>query len=384
MSQHFDEQPLPLIEILENERLNANEEALKLLKTIPDDYPVSVVCVCGIYRSGKSSLMNWLLDIDTWSEQRNGFVVGPSINRCTRGIWMWGAPKKSKLPSGEECYVIVLDTEGIGGVESNAQYDARIFSLALLLCSSLIYNSMGSIDEAAISNLSFVAQLSQHIHLTQPTQPSDETGTASNGHDESSGFGKIFPSFTWVIRDFALELVDDDGDELTSLQYLNSALQPKKGFDQSTVERNRVRSMLTSFFAKRQCLTMVRPCNDEIALQQVDNIPLNELRPEFKKALQELQVLVFGNLVPKSVHGKNLNGIMFAVLVESYVTAINNGGIHITYMLMLILMFMLILMLMPTIILILILIRILILLLILILMHKYTHARSANGSYCLG
>ena len=115
------------------------------------------------------------------------------------GIWMWGAPKKSKLPSGEECYVIVLDTEGIGGVESNAQYDARIFSLALLLCSSLIYNSMGSIDEAAISNLSFVAQLSQHIHLTQPTQPSDETGTANNDHDESSGFDKIFPSKNLLI-----------------------------------------------------------------------------------------------------------------------------------------------------------------------------------------
>ena len=207
MSQHFDEQPLPLIEILENERLNANEEALKLLKTIPDDYPVSVVCVCGIYRSGKSSLMNWLLDIDTWSEQRNGFVVGPSINRCTRGIWMWGAPKKSKLPSGEECYVIVLDTEGIGGVESNAQYDARIFSLALLLCSSLIYNSMGSIDEAAISNLSFVAQLSQHIHISNKGEESDgreEVDETTSSQDDSLEFSRIFPSFTWVIRDFAL------------------------------------------------------------------------------------------------------------------------------------------------------------------------------------
>ena len=187
---------LPLISINEDAdsdtNMEVNSDALKILRNLDSNIKVSVVCVCGLYRSGKSALMNWLLDIDTWSEQRNGFVVGPSINRCTRGIWMWGAPKKSKLPSGEECYVIVLDTEGIGGVESNAQYDARIFSLALLLCSSLIYNSMGSIDEAAISNLSFVAQLSQHIHLTQPTQPSDETGTASNGHDESSGFARSY------------------------------------------------------------------------------------------------------------------------------------------------------------------------------------------------
>jgi ribosome biogenesis GTPase A len=52
-----------------------------------------VVCVCGIYRSGKSSLMNWLLGIDTWSSsgaKSSGFTVGPTVNRCTRGIWMWG------------------------------------------------------------------------------------------------------------------------------------------------------------------------------------------------------------------------------------------------------------------------------------------------------
>ena len=171
---------IPLIEINDqgekgSEILAVNHDALKILRGIDSNIKVSVVCVCGIYRSGKSSLMNWLLDIDTWTEKKYGFEVGPSVNRCTRGIWMWGAPKKSKLPSGEECYVIVLDTEGIGGVESNAQYDARIFSLALLLCSSLIYNSMGSIDEAAISNLSFVAQLSQHIHLTQPPQPQEQS-----------------------------------------------------------------------------------------------------------------------------------------------------------------------------------------------------------------
>jgi hypothetical protein len=167
---------IPLIEV-SGEKLSVNQDALEVLRGIPSDHKVSVVCVCGIYRSGKSSLMNWLLDVDTWSPDANkGFTVGPSVNRCTRGIWMWGAPKKSQLPSGEECYVIVLDTEGIGGTESNSQYDARIFSLALLLCSSLIYNSMGSIDEAAISNLSFVAQLSQHIHISNKEGDGKEVG----------------------------------------------------------------------------------------------------------------------------------------------------------------------------------------------------------------
>jgi Guanylate-binding protein, N-terminal domain len=96
--------------------------------------------------------------------------------------------------------VVVLDTEGIGGVDSNAQYDARIFSLALLLCSSLIYNSMGSINEATLTQLSFVAQLSSCIRISNKDD--------SDRSDDAINFHKIFPSFTWVIRDFALELVD--------------------------------------------------------------------------------------------------------------------------------------------------------------------------------
>ena len=82
-------QPIPLIEIEGNESLKANPEALDLLRTIDPEHKVCVVCVCGIYRSGKSSLMNWLLGVNTWSKDsesvNKGFTVGPSVNRCTRG-----------------------------------------------------------------------------------------------------------------------------------------------------------------------------------------------------------------------------------------------------------------------------------------------------------
>ena len=235
-------------------------------------------------------------------------------------------PRKGTLPSGEPCSVIILDTEGIGGIESDSQYDARIFSLALLLCSTLIYNSMGSIDEAAISNLSFVAQLSNHIKLSGGG--GGDKDKKSNGvEDESINFHKIFPSFLWVIRDFSLQLVDSDGDVISGSQYLNNALQPVKGFDKQTVERNRIRSMLSSFFSNRECLTLVRPCNSEEQLQQVDLIPFKSLRSEFQDAIGKLRSLVFDNLVQKTMECKALNGIMFAGLVDAYVSAVNSGGV---------------------------------------------------------
>jgi hypothetical protein len=46
--------------------------------------------------------------------------------------------------------VLFLDTEGIGAAGATAEHDARVFSLATLICSLLIYNSVGAIDEDAI------------------------------------------------------------------------------------------------------------------------------------------------------------------------------------------------------------------------------------------
>lgn len=34
----------------------------------------------------------------------------------------------------------------------------------------------------------------------------------------------------WVVRDFALQLVDLEGEAMTSKEYLEKALQPQKGF----------------------------------------------------------------------------------------------------------------------------------------------------------
>ena len=73
-------------------------------------------------------------------DEQKGFTVGPTIERCTRGIWLWGEPKLCTLENGEEIHVLTMDTEGLGGLQASEEYDVRIFSLATLLCSTLVYN----------------------------------------------------------------------------------------------------------------------------------------------------------------------------------------------------------------------------------------------------
>merc|ERR1712185_223512 len=111
---------------------------------------------------------------------------------------------------------------------------------------------------------------------------------------EAHEFHRFFPAFTWVIRDFVLELVDEYGEAFSSDDYLEASLAPQVGFDAKTVERNRIRQCIAAFFPARRCVTLPRPLTDEARLQAVDAVPHGELRVEFRSGLAELRTHLFG------------------------------------------------------------------------------------------
>lgn len=102
---------------------------------------------------------------------------------------MWGKPIVGHTAEGKLVNVIVIDTEGLGGLDEDNNHDMRIFSLALLLSSYFVYNSMGSIDENALQSLSFVTDMSKYI----------KTKVQDQEHLQ-----KHMPKFMWVVRDFSL------------------------------------------------------------------------------------------------------------------------------------------------------------------------------------
>ena len=60
-------------------------DAMELIRNIPS--PFGVVAVAGMYRTGKSYLLNRVL-----LNRKSGFGVGPTIQPCTKGLWIWGRP----------------------------------------------------------------------------------------------------------------------------------------------------------------------------------------------------------------------------------------------------------------------------------------------------
>jgi hypothetical protein len=305
--------PTPFVVVDDAGKFSVDPQALELLRGI--NGPVAVVAVAGLYRTGKSYLLNQLLADEKSDGSGGGFNVGGTVNACTKGIWIWGAPKV--LADGTS--VVFLDTEGLGSTSRSQTHDCRVFSLALLLCSYFIYNSRGVIDGNAIDELSLVINLTKNIHV--------QSGN-DNGEDSGSDFHAFFPTFLWVVRDFALKL-NENGREITSRQYLENALKPQAnpGFNEETTSKNHIRMLLTNFFRDRDCATLVRPVTDEETLRDLSSQPMDTLRPEFVDGLQQIRSRLYTALGPKTLYGKALNGTMLATLAETYVEALNSGGV---------------------------------------------------------
>jgi hypothetical protein len=304
----FRDEPIPLIYAGADDRLELNIDALNILNSIPR--PIAVVGVAGQYRTGKSYLLNKII-----LNRNKGFGVGSTVNSCTKGIWMWGKPIKGQTKDGKAVNVIVLDSEGLGAVDVDTSHDSRIFSLVMLLSSCFIYNSMGSIDEMALENLGLIIDLTKNIQIKS---------SANNEDAEYEDFAFYMPAFLWVVRDFALELVDQQGNELSQKSYLENSLKEQAGFSEQIEQKNRIRRLLTAFFQDRECFTMVRPAVEEEALRNIEKANQDFLRPEFIEQMVLLRKMILSNTKVKTLENVELNGEMLGGLVKSYLVAIND------------------------------------------------------------
>jgi Guanylate-binding protein, N-terminal domain len=85
-------------------RWQVGQEALDVLRSLRA--PLATISVCGRARQGKSFLLNQLLRTFTGVDRPNGFVVSPTHQSCTRGIWMWSAPVTLSGPDGRKCSAV--------------------------------------------------------------------------------------------------------------------------------------------------------------------------------------------------------------------------------------------------------------------------------------
>ncbi|KAM3829459.1 LOW QUALITY PROTEIN: guanylate-binding protein 2-like [Vipera latastei] len=300
------EAPVCLVENRKN-RLRVCSEALDLLSEIRK--PVVVVAIVGLYRTGKSYLMNKL------AGKSSGFSLGSTVQAKTKGIWMWCIP----YPDRPKQTLVLLDTEGLGDVEKgSSQNDAWIFALAVLLSSTLVYNSVGTIDQNALDKLHFVTELSEYIKAKASSSPGDA--------DDSSEFVGFFPTFVWTVRDFALQL-ERDGQSITEDEYLEHALELKKGDSQEKQIFNLPRTCIRLFFPTWKCFVFDCPTKSR-NLRYLEKMVDNQLEPEFVEQTKKFCHYIYEASQEKTLPGGHVvTGNLLAKLVETYVDTISSGNI---------------------------------------------------------
>ena len=259
--------PIQLIRIDERGRCEPLPEGLEILNALTAS-KLAVIGIAGLYRTGKSFLLNRLLGLQA------GFEIGPTVNPCTKGVWMWGQP----VQLAPDYHCILLDTEGLGSTQRSASIDLQIFSLCILLSSSFIYNSLGPIDEEAIDSLHLVLNISQRIQAragkgggsssfassggTEETPKSTVSGVASSGDSTTSSstaahqkLAQYFPSLLWVCRDFHLQLIDESGQQISPDDYLEAALAAappsSTGANPALLKKNKIRELVKLLFRER-------------------------------------------------------------------------------------------------------------------------------------
>ncbi|CAM4625567.1 guanylate-binding protein 3-like isoform X1 [Lepidochelys kempii] len=300
------EEPVCLVGNGADGELEVNPAALDILRGVAQ--PVVVVAIVGLYRTGKSYLMNSL------AGKKKGFSLGSTVQSHTKGIWMWCLPH----PRRAGHTLVLLDTEGLGDVEKgDTKNDVWIFALAVLLSSTLAYNSKGTIDQYAMEQLHFVSELTEHIKVK-----------AQGGDDleEDTEFVRFFPSFIWAVRDFTLEL-RIEGQLVTEDEYLEHALALKKGNNKKVMDYNLPRQCIRNFFPTRKCFVFVQPASRQ-EMGQLDSLPTSALDPQFLDQTRRFCDYVFQCSHVKTVKGGILvNGQRFSSLVQSYVGTIRSGQV---------------------------------------------------------
>ncbi|KAM8791741.1 LOW QUALITY PROTEIN: guanylate-binding protein 6-like [Rhynchonycteris naso] len=203
--------------------------------------------------------------------------------------------------------------------QGDPKNDSWIFTLAVLLSSCFVYNSMSTINHDALEKLHYVTELTELIRAkSSPTQHSVE---------DSTEFVSFFPDFIWTVRDFTLEL-KLNGHPITEDQYLENALKLIPGLNPKAKSSNILRECIRHFFPKRKCFVFDRPTKETELLAHIDDILESQLDPKFRKQSENFCNYIFTHARTKTLREEvQVTGNRLGTLVVTYVETINSGAV---------------------------------------------------------
>lgn len=330
--------------------------------------PVAVVAITGPYHTGKSFLLNQVARSigGRPEDQEEVFRIGKDVNPETSGVWMYH--RALTLP-GEDAAgnhngsiparhvdVLFLDTEGFSVSNVTEAYDAKVFAASTLLSSLLIYNSMHNLHAGELEYLDLLLHNTQLFSIKTALKQEEELKEGGGGSrrfpflpffrsggDESSGTAALtelfrLPPLLMSVQAFTMQFAKEDADCTAWLTRLLSApvrssmggRQTLSEDEEATPTTNELQHMgIGTLFPSVSCQTLFLPATSREQLNNLADVPLASMTPDFLRDLAAMDAAILSHLEPKRWRGGSepLSGAALASLVRLVVDALSSGDL---------------------------------------------------------
>ncbi|XP_077554329.1 atlastin-3-like isoform X2 [Haemaphysalis longicornis] len=285
--------PVQIVRMEGGKGCSLDDNALKriLLDDNIKDLPVVVVSVAGIFRKGKSFLLNFFLQYmrsrgqGDWMVNNvpsEGFRWRGGSDTETLGIWIWDEVFVTNT-GGKKVAVIFLDTQGTFDTKTTVNNCATIFALSMMTSSVQIYNLSQNIGEDHLQHLQLFTQY----------------GKLAQQNTEKRPFQKLL----FLVRDwqygYERSYGFDGGNDLLE--------QRLKVSDELDPELQNLRHDIQSCFSEISCFLMPHPGKKVASGPRFEGC-LSDIDDEFKEQLEVLVPFVLQphNLVVKKISNSDV------------------------------------------------------------------------------
>jgi hypothetical protein len=245
-------------------------------------------------------------------------MIGRQTSPETMGIWL--CRTRFKATDGSEVWL--MDSEGFFGPGVEESYDAKVFTVASLLGSHLVYNTVKIIDQHAVNLLELL--------MTQAQLFGSRTTVRAHGRVPEFLLTESAPPLTWVVEDFVQELPKSFKQEgpigfLTT--YLEASAQGAKSIIGKKGNETR-ETMITKTFRDVRVAHLFLPATSKEQLQDLSRLKWEELTDEYRSEVGFLQSHLLRNIKARPLNGKQATGPGLASALHFTIQALQEGMFH--------------------------------------------------------
>ena len=128
------------------------------------------------------------------------------------------------------------------------------------------------------------------------------------------------PHLVWVIQNFHLKLMDENGEELSGKYYIERLLQQ---VDKSNNGTSAFQKQFTEFFSSLDVKTLPYPVASLDDLQSLSSLPSSGFDPRYQAAVRDLSEYIKGIAEPKKIGKLRMTGVALAELVKRWTENMN-------------------------------------------------------------